>query len=488
MKDVAQNTDMERFLSMCLSLTAERDREALLSSILDAAMDVARCDAGTLYLLEEDGLHFRRMVTRSQNVRQGGHDAPIALPPVPLDPAYVCSWVALHNAPINVPDVRRDDHFDFTGSLRYDAMTGYHTRSMLVVPMGNDKGEVIGVAQLINALDDTGRVIPFDHSIQLLVSALSSLAAISATNMLYAEQITLLLDSVVETLSTAIDERSHYTANHTRNMVRYGEAFLDWLERTGNPWTFDETKRRTFLMSVWLHDVGKLAVPLRVMDKVDRLGMHLEPVRQRLRTAGLLDRIACLEGRMEEAARARRDHERAEALSLIERVNKAGFLSEEDLAAVSALSGRTFTDENGRTQPWLTEEEILCLSIRKGTLTQAERAVIQGHAAVTGRILRHVQFPRMYAQVPRWAAAHHELLNGTGYPEHLSDGEIPREVRLLTILDVFEALTAKDRPYKPAIPLERSLGILHAMAAEGAIDAEILALFEQSRAWEGNNG
>ena len=479
-------TAMEKFLNMCLALTAERDRGALLSAILDTAMEISCCDAGTLYLLEEDGLHFCRMVTLSQGVRQGGHADPIALPPVPMEEKYVCSWVALHNQPINVADVHTDTHFDFTGSLRYDAMTGYRTQSMLVVPMANDRGELIGVTQLINALDETGKTISFDPEVELLVSAISSQAAISITNMMYAEQITRLLDSLVGALSAAIDERSHYNANHTKNMVRVGENFLDWLKATDNPWTFDENRRRAFLMSVWLHDVGKLAVPLEVMDKETRLGPALDDIRERFRVIGLLDRIACLEGRIDAAERERRAAEQAETLALIERVNRAGFLPDEDLEAVNELAKRTYLDETGTERPLLTETERTCLSIRKGTLTDEERSVMQSHVVVTGRILNQVTFPKIYAQVPRWAAAHHELLNGRGYPDHVSAEDIPVEVRLLTILDVFDALTASDRPYKKPMPLEKALSILHSMAEkEGSVDGDILALFEKSRAWEG---
>lgn len=471
---------------MSLALTSERDREALLSQILDSAMECAHCDAGTLYLLEDDGLHFCRMVTRSQNVRQGGHDAPITLPPVPLEPKYVCAWVALNEKPINVADVHTDTHFDFTGSLRYDAMTGYRTTSMLVVPMANDRDELIGVTQLINAQNEAGEIIPFDPSIELLVSAISSQAAISITNMRYAEQITQLLNSLVGTLSTAIDERSHYNANHTRNMVRVGERYLDWLDKTGDPRRFDEDRRRAFLMSVWLHDVGKLTVPLEVMDKDSRLGPALETVRERFRVIALLDRIRQLEGRIDADELARRTNWQADTLAFIERVNKKGFLPEEDLAAVDELSRHTYVDENGEEKPILTPNEIRCLHIRKGTLTDEERSVMQSHVVVTGKILEKMNFPKMYAQVPKWAALHHELLNGKGYPNHLAGKDIPEEVRLLTILDVFDALTARDRPYKAPIPLEKALEILHTMAdKEGSIDPELLRSFEASKAWEG---
>ena len=476
--------NMKRFLNMCISLTAERDREALLSNILDTAMDLAACDAGTLYLLEEDGLRFCRMVTRSQGVRQGGHADPITLPPVPLEEQYVCAWAALHRAPINVADVHTDKRFDFTGSIRYDELTGYRTKSMLVVPMSDDKGELIGVMQLLNALDSAGEIISFDRDIELLIGAVASQAAICITNMQYNQQINSLLDSLIRALSTAIDERSSYNANHTKNMVRYGEAFLDWLEQTGSTWRFDADKRRAFLMSVWLHDVGKLVVPLEVMDKPDRLGPALKDVRERFRVIALLDRIAALEGRIDSREKALRDAEREDALAFVERINKAGFLPDDDLARVEALAAKTYKDETGTETPWLTDAERVSLSIRKGTLTAAERSVMESHVTATGKILGQVTFPKVYASTPRWASAHHELLNGRGYPDHLVSEQIPKEVRLLTILDVFDALTARDRPYKPAMPLAKALAILHSMVEEGSVDGEILALFENSKAWE----
>ena len=473
-----------QFLNMCVSLSAERDREKLLSQILDTAMDLAHCDAGTLYLLENDGLHFCRMVTRSMGVRQGGHADPITLPPVPLEPSYVCSWVVLHEESINISDVHSDTRFNFSGSAKYDEITGYRTRTMLVVPLANDRGHLIGAMQLINALDEKGETIPFDVETELLVSAVSSQAAISLTNMLYAEQITSLLDSLVGALSAAIDERTPYNANHTRNMVKYATRFLDWLDWVGNEYRFDGDKRRTFLLSVWLHDVGKLVVPLEVMDKDSRLGPALEDIRQRFRTISLLERIAVLEGTLTEAQAAENAAVREDGMALIERINKAGFLPEEDLTQVDALAARRYTDENGVSQPWLTEKEHKALSIRKGTLTPEERAVMESHATVTARILEHVAFPKLYAQVPHWASAHHEYLNGKGYPKHLKAEDIPWEVRLLTILDVFDALTARDRPYKAPMPVEKALAILHSMAEEGSLDGSILALFEDSRAWE----
>lgn len=478
------NKQMKRLLDVCIALSAERDREALLFRILDTAMDLTNCDGGTLYLLENDGLHFCRMVTRSLGIRQGGAEAPITLPTVPLERSHICACAVLEESLINIADVRTDKRFDFSGAAKYDAMTGYSTQSMLVFPLTNDRGKIIGVLQLINALTEIGAVTAFPAEWEPLVNALASQAAISLTNMQYADRVRRLLDSVVRVLSTAIDERTPYNANHSRNMAGYAAAFLDWLERTGNPWQFDPDRRREFLMSIWLHDVGKLTVPLEVMNKQSRLGDRLKTVQQRFATMKLLSRIDVLEGRCSAEAAQALQTQRDAALALIERVNSVGFLQENDLTAVDALAKQTYLDETGAEQPWITKEEHNCLSIRKGTLTAAERQVMEDHVLVTGRILHQVAFPEEYANVPVWAAAHHELLNGTGYPLHRTAESLPPEVRLLTILDVFDALTAKDRPYKPGMPAERAFAILRSMAEEGSIDENILILFERSRAWE----
>ncbi|MBR2755019.1 MAG: GAF domain-containing protein [Lachnospiraceae bacterium] len=471
--------NLERFLNICIAITAEKDREKLLSQILDTAMDLADCDAGTLYLLEEDGLHFCRMVTRSLGIRQGDPGNPVTFPPVPLEDSFICSYAAMHNKTIDIDDIRTNAEFDLTGSIQYDEMTGYKTRSMLVVPMTNDKGDVIGVMQLINALGENGT---FSRDMELLVTALASQAAICITNQQYAARISDLLDSLVHALSKAIDERSPYTANHTRNMVTLAERFLDRVGEEKGP--FRAQNRRAFLMSVWLHDVGKLAVPLEVMDKATRLGEHLEPLMERIRVMGLLDQIAMLEGRISQEDLSNRDAEREQLKEFVLKINGGGFLREEDRRRIEGLAERTFTDENGEMLPWITADELACLLIPKGTLTSEERSVIESHVSITGKILKDVDFPKEFCDVPVWASSHHEFINGEGYPAHAKGEELPAETRLLTILDVFEALTASDRPYKKPMPVERALAILDEMVQEGKLDGSMLTLFKESKAWE----
>ena len=317
-----------------------------------------------------------------------------------------------------------------------------------------------------------------------IIVMLGDVTELAQLKLQYAQQITVLLNSLVKALSTAIDERSHYNANHTRSMVRMAEAFLEWLSREKPVLRFEEDRQHAFLMSVWLHDVGKLGVPLAVMDKATRLGPALEAVEHRFEKIRLLNRIALLEGRITREEWRAREDARALWLGHIRRINAAMGLSEEDEGIIEEIARSRCPDEDGGALPFLTEDEAEALKIRRGTLTAGEREIMQSHVVKTARILAQVHFPEAFARVPQWAAMHHELLDGTGYPDHRRGDEIPMEVRLLTILDIYEALTARDRPYKKPMTHERAFAILRGMADAGSLDSGLLDLFEQSEAWK----
>ena len=479
--------DIERLLEVSVALTLERDKEKFLSLVLDETMQAARCDGGTLYLLENGILRFIRMVTVSRGIRQCGDGDPIALPPVPMEPQYVCAWTAINGKLVNIPDVRESGIYDFSGTLKYDRMIGYRTKSMLVVPMTGSKGGMIGVMQLINAMEGE-KVVPFSSDIEQLVSALASQAAACILNMRYADQVNALMDSLVDAMTTAIDDRTPYNANHSRNMAGCAERFLNWAGKNNPEWQWTTDHIRSFLLSVKLHDVGKMVTPLSVMDKHSRLGEKLSSVEERFRRMDLLDQISFLKGRITEEQWLNNTETRKAELAGIRRLNTAGVLSEEDIEWVNGLAQRTFTDENGTAERMLTAEEAECLRIRCGTLTGRERQIMEGHVAETSHILEQVQFPEEYRNVPFWAAAHHEYLDGSGYPNHLTAERIPREVRLMTILDVFDSLVASDRPYKEARTPGEALEILKEMEARGKLDSGILGLFIRSRAWEETYG
>lgn len=464
---------LSMILDIGMKLSSEKDNDRLLELIIRAAMDITGADGGTLYLCEDDGLHFKIMITKSMSVYKGGKGETIELPPVPYSIKNVCAAAKIEGRLINIPDVYNSDEYDFSGPRRYDQMTGYKTTSVMVVPMENDYGEIIGVLQLINATDEIHRITEFTIEDEQIVATLASQTAVCLTNMNYSRQVVDLLYSFVRVISTGIDARTPYNANHTRNMVKYCNRFFDYQNEINGPYAIPESERREILISVWLHDIGKLITPLEVMDKSTRLGDSLGDVENRF---GRMRLLAKLNGLGDEKLA-----EIADDLEFIKSINAAGFLPDEKLERVNELAKKTYVEEDGSTQPILLEDEIKRLSIRKGTLTDEERSIMQSHVVMTDKMLSELDFPRGFEDVRTLAASHHEHLNGKGYPNGLDASQLSWKSRLITILDVFEALTAKDRPYKPPMPVEKAFGILDAMVKDGQVDNDILTSFKESQ-------
>ena len=476
---------IDKLLEIGIALSREKDDDKLLGLILHEAMEMTSCDGGTLYIYDGESLRFHIMITKSMNYYKGGRKDPVDLPPVPMRRSHVCACSAMEKKLINIPDVyEHTEEYDFSGPKNYDKMTGYRTQSMLVVPMEDETGDVIGVLQLINAKDGEGKTIPFKKEYEKVIASLASQTAICLMNMKHSMEIMELLDSFVRVMSTAIDARTPYNANHTKNMVRYGEKFLQYLRETDHSWQMDEQQEKEFLMSVWLHDIGKLVIPLGVMDKETRLGSRLTEVEHRFEKISLLWELSHAKGELTQAELKEKQNLLAESREAILSANKAGFLPDETLEKIREIAVRTFIDTDGTEKPFLTEEELTCMMIRKGTLSDEERKIMQSHVEMTEKFLNEVHFPKRFSNVTRWASSHHELLNGKGYPRHLSQDDIEKEVRLLSILDIFDALTARDRPYKPPMPTEKALAVLADMVRFGELDGEVLELFRNSKAWE----
>lgn len=476
---------LQKVLEIGIAFSKEKDKESLLERILTAAMDMTHCDGGTLYINTGETLEFKIMMTKSEGIYQGGTKGePITMPPVRLSPKNVCACGVLYRRLINIPDVYESTYYDFSGPMKYDAITGYKTTSMMVVPMEDDKENVIGVMQLINALDENGEVIPFRKEYERILSSMGSQAAICLVNINYSHQVQNMLNSLVKVMSTAIDARTPYNANHTKNMVTYAMNFIEWLNRQEYEWKFDEEERHIFILSVWLHDIGKLVTPLEIMDKQDRLGANWAKIENRLVKIRLLAKIERLQGVISEKEEEDRIQQIETVRAFVDQVNHTGILTEDLLQRIRELEGLNYREEDGSVQSWFTDEEMEQLQIFKGTLTKGERKIMQEHVVMTRRMLDQMNFGDDYKNVLVWTLQHHEMLNGTGYPYGLTEAELGPEVRLLTILDIFEALTARDRPYKAPMPVEKALKILREMAQRGELDHEILELFVQSQAWD----
>ncbi|WP_349229283.1 HD-GYP domain-containing protein [Ventrimonas faecis] len=304
------------------------------------------------------------------------------------------------------------------------------------------------------------------------------------------ENIKELFRSFVRVMSSAVDERTPYNATHTRNMAEYGERFISYLNEqaraAGKQPLFDADHREEFLMSVWLHDIGKLVIPLEIMNKDTRLmPEQTNELLHRFEKIHLLAQISCLKGMISEQELKREQEELVKDREEILQANTAGICTDALRAEISRIHEKTYTEEDGSTRTWITDEEFRMLMIRKGTLSEEEREIMESHVVFTDKLLSEIRFSKKLSHVRAWAAAHHELLDGSGYPKHLKGNQIPMEVRMLTILDIFDALVAEDRPYKPGVPVEKALKILDGMAnREGKLDPELTRLFAESRCWE----
>lgn len=322
------------------------------------------------------------------------------------------------------------------------------------------------------------------------IAVITTISDITEGTMLFiankrlAGQVIDLMNSFVEVMVTAIDAKSPYNANHTKSMVKYAKRYLAWLKQQGTLAQFTSENTEPLLMSIWLHDIGKLLVPQEVMDKPTRLGSAEKDIRHRIETASLMLKIKALQS-PENAGEYQVQLARiSEAGKLIFTANTAGFLDDNLREQLFEAAKIPCFSADGRTLPLLNESELEAITVQRGTLTAGERKIIESHVSWTDILLSKMEFRGDYKPVPKWAAGHHELLDGSGYPEHLKADKIPWETRLLTIIDVYDALTAEDRPYKPPLPPEKAFEILTDMAEKGKVDIKILKSFRESEVWK----
>ena len=347
-----------------------------------------------------------------------------------------------------------------------------------IVPFSKD-GKVIDLRLVVSPLrdreDDIVAIVMF--------SDITEVSELGARNEFLMKKLTDFIDRFVRVMIGAIDARSHYNANHTRSMVAYAEKYLDYLDAEGRG--VEKEKRGPLISSIWMHDVGKLVIPLGVMDKSTRLGNKEKDVRHKAEVAILCEKLQSAESTGDNKLKAK---ERAalleEALEFILDVNTRGYVDKDTCKKIleyADIPCRTF---EGETVPLLDNYERESLMVEKGTLNKEEKELMQSHVIKTYEMLKELDLEGPYKDVSDWAGKHHEYLDGTGYPNKIKGDEITWETRILTIIDIYDALTAEDRPYKPPLPTEKAFGILRDMANEGKLDSDILEDFIKSEAWK----
>jgi HD-GYP domain-containing protein (c-di-GMP phosphodiesterase class II) len=490
------------------ALSGVHDLNTLLEMIVDQARNFTNADAGTLYIVEDNTLRFKIVQNDSLKIRMGGKDGEsIPFAPVELNQSNVSAYVALNGVSVNIPDVYNTDLFDFTGPKKFDQSTGYRSQSMLVVPMRDHYGDVIGVLQLLNATTfNTGKVTTFSKDYENLTESLASQAAVSITNAKLIANMTELFEAFVKVMATAIDEKSPVTGGHIRRVADLTLTMADVIHNIKEgPYkdiTFTQDQIYELKIAAYMHDIGKVTSPVEIVEKAKKLQTIFDRIQYiRLRMAYISQRII-LEGQNAkiEILQNGSDSEKLKALEtethnkleeikeireFINKCNEPGeFLDDETLERLKEISQKTYIDDEEKQQPFLKDDELVNLSIRRGSITEVERKKMQDHAAVTLRMLKQIPFTKKLKNIPDFAGAHHEFINGKGYPLGLKGDEIPFEGKLMAVTDIAEALTASDRPYKKAMPLETVNRILRSMAQKEELDNNLVELFIEKEVYK----
>jgi HD-GYP domain-containing protein (c-di-GMP phosphodiesterase class II) len=508
--------EREQLNDIGVALSSQRDIQALLNLILAKAREITRADAGSLYLIEdeEEGKrHLRFILTQNDSV-----EFPFQEFVLPLAEDSMAGYTALRGEVLNFADAHNlPSDLPFHFNDRYDRDSGYRTRSLLTLPMRNAKGEVLGVLQLINSkrnpavrlhsdADVAKQVRPFHPRSVRLALSLASQAAVAYENRKLYNDIQTLFEGFVSAAVTAIEQRDPTTSGHSLRVATYTGGLAEIVDRTASgPYGathFDPGQMKEIRYAALLHDFGKVGVREDVLVKAKKLyPMQMDLVKQRFDYIRKEMEASMVRRKLQvylerdrgdalaEIARLSEDFDQRLArlqdyLDLIREANEPTLMEQSEFRKLREIAQQYFVDTAGVDRPYLNADEMRLLSIPKGSLDASERHQIESHVVHTFNFLSQIPWTKELRRVPEIARAHHEKLNGEGYPYKLRGAEIPLPTKMMTICDIFDALTASDRPYKRAVPIDRALGILEECVRANEIDSELFRLFRESKVYE----
>jgi HD-GYP domain-containing protein (c-di-GMP phosphodiesterase class II) len=517
--------ELEELNRVGIALSETRDVERLLALILQKAREITGADAGSLYLVEqgggtangpgpegakgaEKGRHLRFRLTQNDSVQ-----FPYIEHTLPITESSMAGYCALHGEVIELADAYRipkSRPFHFNSS--FDEQAGYRTRSLITLPMKNGKGEVLGVLQLINCkrhlqarLTDANSVRryvhPFPERAVRLGLSLASQAAVAFENSQLYRDIENLFDGFVNAAVKAIEQRDPTTSGHSQRVCEMTLALAEAVDREPQgPYAdlrFSREQMKELRYAALLHDFGKVGVHEEVLVKAkklyplqfSRLLDRFDYIRRDIEARIAEQKVEVLLGHSRKRAEAQSrlkllDAEANRLLGeldryaeFITRVNEPTILPSSEFELLTEISQKTYRDPRGAERPYLTSDEVRFLSIPRGSLDKNERLQIESHVTHSFNFLAQIPWTPEYRAIPEIARAHHEKLNGRGYPDGLTSVGIPVQAKMMTICDIFDALSASDRPYKRAVPADRALEILKLCVRDEEIDAELFRLF-----------
>ena len=497
--DKNTSSNLKKLIDIGLALSREKNIKILLEKILNEAKTISNSDGGTVYLVIDDNkkLNFEIMHTESLNIKFGGSAKPVpsSFYPVKIynedgskNLNNVSAVCALKNKTINIHDAYENKEYDFSGVKGFDKKHNYLSKSFLTVPLTNHKNKVIGVLQLLNPKKDN-KIISFSDELVNLVEALSSQASVALTSSLLIEEQKILFKSFIKLVAEALEKKDQVTGGHCNRVpvltMMIAEAINSDKTDHFKDFSFTEDELYELYVAGWLHDFGKVATPEHIMnkstkleglyDKIDEIKFRFEILKRDIEIE--FYKKAIEESNLNQESINTRLEEVNNDLNFLEKSNIGGeFMSDELKQRILEIAKQNITI-NGKEIPILDEDEIDFLSISRGTLSQNDRKIMEDHVVLTYDLLNKLPYPDHLKQVPFYAGCHHEKINGKGYPNGYAGDKLPLQARIIAIADVFEGLTAPDRPYKKGYKLSKALTILKYMVDDGEIDKDLFDLF-----------
>jgi HD-GYP domain-containing protein (c-di-GMP phosphodiesterase class II) len=505
MKELALSEEGYReFATISLSMAAEKKKGKVLKQIVRTGMDLCQAEGGTLYLhnSQEHCLDFEILINDTLDINKLKSElGSNFFPPVPLlkegeqNNSNVSSYCANTEELVNIENVYEAEGLDFSGMKEYDRKNNYRSLSMLVVPMKNLEGQIIGVLQLINAhLPQSNEIIPFSEHHENIIFTLATLGAVTLTNIQLYKNHEDFLYSFVKSVAFAIDEKSSYTSGHIERVEKLTGLISQSINKTESgkfkDFKFSKEELEELRMAAWMHDVGKILISEAILDKSSKL-MLIEDQYDLIKTrAHLITVLWEIESYkksstsslpQEMLAELEMNKERMlQNLALIKKSNEAlGRLGQEDIETLEKIS-HVSANDGKKEITLLTPKELHFLSIMKGTLDDEEKKIMESHVTSTRKMLEQLPFPQHLSQVPLYAYQHHERLDGSGYDAGVSGEDLPIQSRIIAIADILEALTAHDRPYRKPLSQEKAMNILQSMSQEGLIDSDIVKIMNET--------
>jgi HD-GYP domain-containing protein (c-di-GMP phosphodiesterase class II)/ribonuclease BN (tRNA processing enzyme) len=494
--DMLGHTKFQRIIDINLELANELDKNKLFEMILTLTRELTHCEAGTLYIKSEDKkyLDFKVIQNKPLNIYICGTKDKIIWNPLPLyledgteNKSMVAVVSALENRIISIPDVYNTEEYNFDGTKKFDDNTGFCSKSMLVIPLTNHEYEVIGVIQLINKTKISGNVTTFEEADQRVIKALAAQAAMALTNSQLITSLETFLNAFVSTIASAIDAKSKHTLRHITKVSKLAPLIAKAISEDNTVYKkikYTQNQIDEIELAAKMHDIGKISMPESIIDKATKLQLMIdgiELIKERIEILKRDYQIELLKSQI-----SQRDYDNKlimldEDIKFLEKLNiGAEFMKKENIERIEQISQHKYL-KNNKEVSLLTENEKYNLSIERGTLTKEEKAIMNSHAKLSYDMLTALPFPKKYENVLHIAVNHHEKLNGKGYPRGLSADELVLEDRIMILADIFEALTANDRPYKSAKKLSEVFKILTFMAKDNEIDGELLDFFKNNK-------